>query len=35
MSHRKDKVITRLGAVLVGWRIRKIMKTKEIANYIR
>jgi hypothetical protein len=35
LSARKDNVLTRLRAIFLGWRIRKIMKTKEIANYIR
>jgi hypothetical protein len=35
LSARKDNVLSRLGAVIIGWRIRKIMKTKEIANYVR
>ena len=34
-SARKDNVISRLRALIQGWRIRKIMKTKEIGNYIR
>jgi hypothetical protein len=35
LSGRKDNVLSRLRAIFVGWRIRKIMKTKEIGNYIR
>lgn len=35
MSSRKDNVMHRLSALIQGWRIRKIMRTKEIGNYIR
>ena len=34
-ARRDSRVITRLRALIQGWRVRKIMKTKEIGNYVR
>ena len=34
-ARRDSRVIARLRALIQGWRVRKIMKTKEIGNYVR